>query len=181
MLRLDRFSEVTDEDGRPAATLGWLNIVDNAGDVSWFCAALELPWRENENNISRIPDGRYIAEVVEESPAFDYEHVWLHDEGSVYAAGDRSGLKIHIANFARQLDGCVAVGKRFVDIDGDGVLDVTESESTLQELVDRIPQKTELHAHTWPVEKVTPAAVSTPPHPESLDLDVSLSPISNGS
>lgn len=171
MLRLDRFAEATDEDGRPAATLGWLTVTEDGEDV-WWCSALELPWRENENNISRIPDGRYIAEVVDSSPAFDYQHVWIHDEGSHLAASDRSGVKIHIANYARQLDGCVAVGKRFVDIDGDGVLDVTDSESTLQELVDCIPQKTELHAHTRRTERVEPASMADL---VSDDLDVTLS------
>jgi hypothetical protein len=134
MLRLTRYAETTDEQGRLCETLGRLRVLDGEAEA-YSCKALELPGRGNENGVSRIPSGTYVAEVVDSSPAFDYEHIWIHDEGSVYAAGDRSGVKIHVANYARQLRGCVAPGTGFADLDGDGQVDVARSERALKALV----------------------------------------------
>lgn len=161
MLELFRIAETTRPDGTVAETLGWLSVRDEApafeatarpaSSVRWSydCRALELPYRDNKNKISCLPAGDYVAEIVHSSPAFDYPHIWIHDEHSVYAAGDRAGVKIHVANYVRELRGCIAVGRRFVDLDpegtdGHGVLDVTASEKTLNELMHRMSRREEL-------------------------------------
>jgi len=148
--RLLRFGETRHEDGTPAETVGLIQAVENPGGPSggrvvYECSAIELPWRDNRNNRSCIPTGVYVYEQVEHSPSFSYEHFWVHDRGSVYAAGDRAGIKTHIANYVRQLAGCQAPGTEFVDLDGDGVVDVANSERALNELLDVLPEKTELH------------------------------------
>ena len=48
----------------------------------------------------------------------------------------RSGLRIHVANFTRQLEGCVAPGYSFTDLDKDGKLDIAESTKAYDALVD---------------------------------------------
>lgn len=48
----------------------------------------------------------------------------------------RSGLRIHVANFVRQLKGCIAPGFVFRDIDGDGKIDIAESTAAYDALVD---------------------------------------------
>ena len=164
MLNLARFTEATyphhhEKAGQVASTLGRLTCTRNDGETVFSCRTIELPDRNNETRRSRIPNGRYVAEVVTSSPAFDYPHVWIHDEGRVYAAG-RGGIKVHVANFARQLEGCVGVGREFVDLDEDGLVDVTDSEATLKELVDVMPKKTELHVRSFgDPQKVEPAGL----------------------
>lgn len=153
MIKLTRYAETHDAEGQPYETLGRLQVLDGDKEVC-ACPALELPDRNNKNGVSRIPSGTYVAEVVESSPAFDYEHVWIHDEGSVYAAGDRSGVKIHVANYARQLRGCVAPGKKFVDLDGDGQVDVARSEAALKGLLAAIGEVAPGGAMTMQIESV---------------------------
>lgn len=48
----------------------------------------------------------------------------------------RSGLRIHVANYTRQLEGCVAPGYSFTDLDKDGKLDIAESTKAYDALVD---------------------------------------------
>lgn len=143
MIKLTRFAETTTPGGTLAETLGRLSVVQQGREL-WSCKAIELPGRDNQNNVSRIPAGTYVAEVVDSSPSFDYQHVWIHDENSVYAAETRSGVKIHIANYARQLRGCIAPGEEFVDLDRDGQLDVASSEAALKGLLARMEAHTEL-------------------------------------
>lgn len=162
-LELFRFGEAQNKE-----TLGGLRVVDG-NEVLFECCALELPWRDNQNNVSRIPDGTYVVEKLGQSPAFQYEHPWIHDEGSRYAAGDRGGIKIHVANFARQLEGCVAVGKEFRDLDGDGLLDVTDSEETLEGLLDAMPDKTTIEITSVPDESASPVPLG--------DLETTIAPI----
>lgn len=47
----------------------------------------------------------------------------------------RSGLRIHVANFAYQLEGCIAPGVVLKDIDADGTIDVAQSGQAYGELV----------------------------------------------
>ena len=100
------------------ATLQRIEISDQGtfgkitvGDVSFFTG--ELPWRDDENDVSCIPAGRYDC-VMSYSP---------HFRKLLYAVtGDvkRSGVRIHPANlcgdstkgFKSQLLGCIALGEK---------------------------------------------------------------------
>jgi hypothetical protein len=73
---------------------------------------IELPWRDNQRQISCIPPGTYRCEIVK-SPRF----------GRVYEVKDvpgRTNVLIHSANLAgdsalgwtTQLQGCIAPGER---------------------------------------------------------------------
>lgn len=73
---------------------------------------IELPWRDNQRQVSCIPPGRYECAIVN-SPKF----------GRVYEVKDvpgRSAVLIHSANLAgdltkgwtTQLQGCIAPGER---------------------------------------------------------------------
>lgn len=101
---------------------------------TFSCVSLELGWKENQNNISCIPEGTYEWERLESSPSFDYPHLWIRD------VPNRSYIKCHASNFVDQLLGCIAVGDDLVDIDGDGLVDVTNSKDTLAELLDNVGQ-----------------------------------------
>ena len=44
----------------------------------------------------------------------------------------RSGIRIHSANFASQLLGCISLGSDFMDINKDGLKDVVNSRDTVK-------------------------------------------------
>lgn len=86
---------------------------------------LELPWLNNARAKSCIPAGTYTARLTM-SPRFKRE-LWLID-----GVPNRSGIRIHAANFAHQLHGCIALGMQSVDIDKDGKLDVARSQEAMR-------------------------------------------------
>lgn len=129
-LFLERFSD----DGRQ--TLGRLFVRDVNGNDSFTGTSVELTWKNNERKVSCIPVGSYQIKK-----AFS-EHYGEHiDVLNVYG---RSGIKIHVANFSRQLLGCIAPGVLHTDIDGDGLRDVTSSRFALDEILNRIPSESYL-------------------------------------
>lgn len=92
------------------------------GDQSWPC--LELPYRNNQNGLSRILPGNYTAKLA-----------WSENFGRyLYHLNDTNGrhaIEVHAANFAgdvtlgwkSQLHGCCAPGKSMGQLDrGDGVM-----------------------------------------------------------
>jgi len=106
-------------------------------ELIFVCKTLELPWRDNQKNISRIPSDGYNA-VKHESPKFG-ECVWIK------GVPNRSEILIHKGNFAGSVNprtgisdikGCILVGKDFIDIDGDGLLDITNSVDTMNDLLE---------------------------------------------
>jgi hypothetical protein len=48
----------------------------------------------------------------------------------------RSGLRIHVANYTRQLEGSIAPGYSFTDLDKDGQIDISQSTAAYDALVD---------------------------------------------
>ena len=113
---------------RGDCTLGILTYGD------FKCFTLELPWKNNEKNISCIPRvSGYVGEK-HESPS----------NGSVIAINNvlnRTYIQIHSANFLRQLKGCIAVGDSIKFLDGDNLPDVTNSKNTLKALLEVLPDK----------------------------------------
>jgi len=89
-------------DGEDQA-LGVLLIGEHA-----VCLTLELPWRNNEKNISQIPEGKYICRMVD-SPKF----------GKTFEVCDvpnRGHILFHKGNYARDTQGCILLGSEF-DVD----------------------------------------------------------------
>lgn len=105
-------------------TLGYLYIIDNE-EILFSCNTLELPWRDNQSNISCVPIGEYKC-VLEYSDRFERDLWELKD------VPNRSECKFHSANYFKQLNGCIALGDSFKDIDGDGYKDVTNSVETMR-------------------------------------------------
>jgi hypothetical protein len=107
-------------------TWGRLTVFDFLQAVWDFCT-IELPWKENGRNVSRIPVGDYPY-VVEQDPA--------HYRGIPYIriqnVPGRSGILAHVGCFPRDTEGCTLVGMRFSDLDGDGIFDVTGSENAMR-------------------------------------------------
>ena len=78
---------------------------------------VELEYNDNKRRISCIPPGTYIVKK-RTSPKYG-EHFHITN------VPNRDFILIHGANFSRQLLGCVAPGDSHVDIDKDGLTDVT--------------------------------------------------------
>jgi len=105
---------------------------DNNGVAFTFCT-LELPWKDNERRISCIPAGVYDA-ILHDSPKFG-RSIWIQD------VPNRSEILVHNGNFVRQILGCVLAGRSHIDIDGDGLKDVTSSRHTMKKIIGFLPPK----------------------------------------
>ncbi len=105
-------------------------------DKQFTANSLELAWRENQPDVSCIPEGEYICRLLF-SPRFGRKvyHV-LNVEG-------RENIEIHPGNFAdsddakkSQTEGCIILGLYFKDLNGDGITEITKSADTVQALQD---------------------------------------------
>lgn len=111
---------------RDDCTLSDIKLME--GKRSTFgCKGLELPWRNNQRKVSCIPEGVYKL-TKRTSPRFG-EHFHILD------VKDRSFILIHHGNYTRDIEGCMLVGSRHADIDGDGIPDVTSSKFTMKQLL----------------------------------------------
>jgi hypothetical protein len=78
-------------------TLGLLYIGDE-----FICYTLELPWKDNQRNISCIPAGAYECKE-HTSPRFG-------DVFEVQNVPDRDNILIHVGNFISDIRGCIVLG-----------------------------------------------------------------------
>lgn len=121
-------------------TLGTLCIeTDDNTEVLWSCKTLELPYNGNKKRESSIPSGSYKA-TKWNSPKFGACFKIHEVEG-------RSDILIHTGNFKRQTAGCILVGERFIDIDGDGATDISNSKVTLSKMLDILPSEFKITIH----------------------------------
>jgi hypothetical protein len=120
-------------------TKGLLDVVQN-GKIIFTCLTLELPWKDNQRNISCYPLGEYNCSK-HISPTFG-ESILVHN------VPGRTEILIHPANYAgsknpntgrSDLKGCTAVGEKFVDINGDGIPDITGSKKMMTKLLKLLP------------------------------------------
>lgn len=109
--------------GDEKQTLG--AIVTSDGPGVFVARSLELPWKDNANDISCIPEGTYVCKWTH-SPALGKETY------EITGVPGRTGIRIHSANYFRQLKGCTAIGDAHKDIDIDGQLDVIHSGATVE-------------------------------------------------
>ena len=110
-------------------TLGLLLVMDNVTKIFEF-ATIELPWRNNERQVSCIPAGTYQLTPT--------KHKKFGDCFLVEGVKGRDGIMLHAANFVSNVRGCVGVGMAHRDIDGDGRLDAAASRQAMSLLVNLI-------------------------------------------
>jgi hypothetical protein len=84
---------------------------------------LELPWRDNENDKSCIPEGTYIVKR---------DKIGHHQWYAIQNVANREDVELHPANWVHELKGCTAFG---LTRKNDGV-SVSESKKALLELLD---------------------------------------------
>jgi hypothetical protein len=89
---------------------------------------MELPWKDNKRGESCIPEGIY--HVVPDSTG-------KHRYFRVLDVDGRDMIEIHKANWAFQLDGCIACGEDIKDHEKGRM--VTNSEATMDALKEKYP------------------------------------------
>ena len=120
---------LTRTSGNDKQTLGVLTT------DGFTCKSLELPDKNNASRVSCIPLGTYVCKYTK-SPLFSKnagKDVFTY---AVLNVPKRAGIRIHSANYARQLLGCVALGSAHKDLDIDGQLDVIHSGDTMRKFED---------------------------------------------
>jgi len=71
-----------------------------------FCVTLELPWRDNQRNISCVPEGIYTA-----NRRFSPKR--KRDVYELVGVPGRDLIQIHIGNKPSDIRGCILVGEKF--------------------------------------------------------------------
>jgi Family of unknown function (DUF5675) len=128
---------------RPSTPDGVLGVWFNP-DGAELCKTIELPWKNNEPDISCIP-----AMLV------TFERFMSPAHGQVWEATnvpERSEIEIHAANLASELKGCIGVGDTFGTLSGHAA--VLNSQVTLNKLRAALPAKFQLNI-SWEVSPVS--------------------------
>jgi len=68
-----------------------------------ICETLELPWKNNQHNISCIPEGKYLCKIAY-SPVHKRDVYWIQN------VPNRDSVEIHIGNFTKDTKGCILLG-----------------------------------------------------------------------
>ena len=117
-------------------TLGKILVFDGITQQADF-ASLELPDRGNARNVSRIPAGEY--RITPRTNAHYGDHFLVED------VPGRSWILFHAGNLPAHTEGCILVGMRHGDLDGDGIFDVLQSRTAMALLAQIVPEETDLH------------------------------------
>ena len=107
-------------------TLGIIELISNCKLVA-AAVTLELPYIANKTSVSCIKPGIYRA-VKYNSPSNGMCILLKDVEG-------RSMIEIHSGNFYTDIEGCILIGRYFIDLNNDGIVDVAESRNTLDKLL----------------------------------------------
>lgn len=98
-------------------TIGYITCEDFKADT------LELPFINNTPMISCVPAGIYPVKWTYSQRHGKYMY-------QIIDVPYRTGIRFDVANKASQLKGCVAIGNEYRDIDGNGQLDILNSQTT---------------------------------------------------
>lgn len=125
MFRLVRETPLKDD-----CTLG---ILRDDNDLA-ICCTLELPWLDNEPQISCIPTGKY--KVVRRWSVKFRDHFHILD------VPNRKFILIHSGNTVDDIRGCVLVGRTYGTLKGKRA--VMNSRVTMERLLMDLPESFEL-------------------------------------
>lgn len=114
-------------------TLGIMEALEDNGNVVFKCFTMELGWQDNQRRISCIPKGTYAVKRRTSDKYGNHFHI--------QNVPNRDLILIHPANYSRQLLGCIGVGDSHVDIDKDGLKDITNSKNTMKKLLELMPEE----------------------------------------
>ena len=115
---------------------GILWVFDEEDEIVFHCFTLELPYKENKQQVSNIPYGEYDVKKRNSPKYGDHFHI--------LDVPNREYILIHQGNYYNQTSGCVLVGDNLADINKDKVIDVTNSVATMKKLNSILPKSFKL-------------------------------------
>lgn len=131
---------VISREYNPKETKGIWCIFEGCG-IIYQCFTLELPELGNKKKVSCIPEGVY-----------DVIKIYSPTKGKCFHVQDvpgRDAILIHVGNYVsgKKIDtqGCILVGRKFIDLNKDGNIDVMESVKTMALLLSILPDKFKLY------------------------------------
>jgi hypothetical protein len=120
------------------ATIGVGTVYNPENFRVFEFVTLELPWTDNQRNISCIPEGDYLVRKMPPTRKRKYDYFW------VQGVPGRTSILWHPGNYTRDILGCILPGESLTDLDKDGIIDVTNTTATLKILTALMPQKFKL-------------------------------------
>lgn len=90
----------------PTHTYGRLTLLLDGKRV-FKCFTIEKPDKDNKQNVSCIPEGKYKATRIDWSTKSKGMDTFLLED-----VPGRSAVQIHVANVQSELQGCIAPGKK---------------------------------------------------------------------
>ena len=133
MIKRIVLNRLLDNRNQTTGMAALLNV--NYGLIQRFIT-IELPWKDNTQNISCIPSGEYNV-VVRRSEKHG-RHL------QVLGVKDRTYILFHVANFYSDLRGCIGIGMDFKYINSDNNIDITNSRITFDVLMANINNEDEI-------------------------------------
>lgn len=109
-------------------TIGEFNVIG----FDFSGRTMELPYKDNQHQISCIPPGSYVVEKRQSAEHGNHFHVTN--------VPNRDMILIHEGNYVFNYKGCIGVGAAFADLNKDGVTDITDTKNTLKKLYEIMPQ-----------------------------------------
>jgi hypothetical protein len=113
-------------------TTSTFNLI-RADGTFWTCKVLELPWLNNQHDVSCIPAGTYLCVLKPFHNVMRYE---------LQAVPGRDAIFIHEGNYASGIkidtEGCILLGSALQDINNDNQLDVIDSVQTVKKFMDEL-------------------------------------------
>jgi hypothetical protein len=123
---------------RPTSTTGDGFVLNEKGELVFEFHTLELPWKDNQHNISCIPEGEYMVLKMPPTAKRKYQYFWVQD------VPDRSSILFHPGNYTHDILGCILPGESFADMDNDNIIDIINTTATLKILTALMPEKFKL-------------------------------------
>jgi hypothetical protein len=123
---------------RPTSTTGSGYVFNEKKELVFEFKTLELPWKDNQKNISCIPEGEYLVWKMHPNAKRKYQYFWVQD------VPGRDSILWHPGNYTHQILGCTLPGETLVDMDNDSIIDITNTGHTLKILTALMPDKFKL-------------------------------------
>lgn len=93
--------------------------------IVFTAKTMELSFKGNQRNISAIPKGKYTCKWTFSPKFMRYTYEVLN-------VPNRSGIRIHSASWFSSLQGCIALGSHFTDLNKDAHADLANSRDTIK-------------------------------------------------